>query len=116
MRSFSTNNGDVVVGKTIELVSDNELLRQKVQRVLGTNLGEWAYDLDEGIDFSVILRKNPDEAEIMATVEAALKRIDESFAITSFSLTMQNNRKATIEFVAVNGSGEEVGGVYSYGG
>ena len=115
MRSFSTHNGDVVVGKTIELVSDNELLRQKVQRVLGTNLGEWAYDVDEGIDFSVVVCKNPDEAEIMNTIETALKRIDETFAISSFSLKMRG-RTAKAEFIATNASGEEVGGEYTYGG
>lgn len=115
MRSFSTHNGDVVVGKTIELVSDGELLRQKVKHVIGTNLGEWKYDPLEGIDFSVLLTKSPDESAIMETIQQALIRIDETFAITSFEMKLVG-RAAEIEFKAVNGDGEEVGGEYTYGG
>ena len=115
MRSFSTRNGDVVVNKTIELVSDEELLRQKVKRVIGTNLGEWKYDTLEGIDFSVLLTKNPDEDTIMETIQQALARIDETFTITSFEMEVVG-RAAKIKFVAVNGNGEEVGGEYTYGG
>lgn len=115
MKSFSTYNGDVVVGKTIEMVDGSELLRQKVERVIGTNLGEWSYDEEEGIDFRVVLVKNPDEAEIRATIESALIRIDETFAITEFSLAMKG-RVAAISFRAVNGDGLEVGGDYTYGG
>ena len=58
MKGFSTNDdGDVIVNSSIEMVTDEELLRQKIQRVLGTNKGEWSYDTEEGIDFSVVLRK-----------------------------------------------------------
>ena len=116
MKGFSTHNGDVVVNKTtIEMVSDSELLRQKVERVLGTNKGEWSYDQNEGINFKVVLCKNPNADEIRATIEEALTRIDETFSITEFSLTMKG-RVAEIAFRAANSDGEEVGGVYDYGG
>lgn len=114
MKGFSTRNGDVVVGKDIELVDGNELLRQKVERVIGTNKGEWSYDPEEGIDFSVLLRKNPEEEAIRATIEEALSRIDDTFVVTEFSLTMEG-RVATIHFKAVNSDGAEVGGEHTYG-
>lgn len=115
MISFSTSNGDVELLATIAMVADEELLRQKVERVLGTNLGEWSYDPNEGIDFSVILKKNPDEGEVRATIEEALKRIDATFVITDFDLTM-DGRNAVIDFTAINGEDVTVGGVYTYGG
>ena len=115
MKSFSTRNGDVVVGETIEMVDGAELLKQKVERVIGTNLGEWSYDKEEGIDFRALLVKNPDEAEIRATIEAALVRIDETLAITEFEMYL-DKRTAVINFKAVNDKGEEVGGEYTYGG
>ena len=115
MKSFSTHNGDVIVGKTIEMVDGTELLRQKVERVVGTNLGEWSYDKEEGIDFHAILIKNPDQDAIRATIEEALIRIDDTFTITEFSMTLKG-RDATISFKAINGDGEEVGGEYTYGG
>lgn len=116
MKSFSTFNGDVVVNKTIEMVSDAELMRQKVQRVLSTNRGEWSYDPEEGIEFSVILRKNPDKDDIRRTIEEALQHIDETFTLTSFELEVADRRKATIRLIAVNSDGVEVGGEYNYGG
>lgn len=114
MRSFSTRNGDVVIGETIEMVEGSELLRQKVERVLGTNLGEWSYDEEEGIDFRAVLVKNPAEAEVRATIEEALIHIDETFTITEFSMELKG-RAAAISFKATNGNGEEVGGEYTYG-
>ena len=114
MKSFSTKDGDVVVGKTIEIVDGNELIRQKIERVLGTNLGEWSYDPEEGIDFRVILKKNYDEAEIRATIEQALTRLEEpTFTISEFSIET-NGRTAKIKFKAANNAGEEVGGEYYY--
>ena len=114
MKGFSTRNGDVVVGRTIELATGLELLRQKVELVLGTNQGEWAYDKEEGINFRVLLIKNPDEAEVRATIEGALVRIDETFAITEFEMN-PDGRHCAISFKAVNASGLEVGGDYNYG-
>lgn len=115
MISFSTYKGDVVLDTTIQMVEGDELLRQKVERVLGTNKGEWSYDEDEGIDFTAILRKNPDEDEIRATIQEALTKIDETLTIIEFSLSLRG-REATIRFKAVNGEEVEVGGEYTYGG
>ena len=112
MKGFSMKDGDVViVNNTIEMTEDSELLRQKVERVIGTNLGEWRFDTSEGIDQRVIFKKHPDENEIRATIEAALLNIDDTFFMTKFSLEM-NKRHALITFEAINGKGEEVGGVY----
>ena len=110
MKSFATKNGDVIVGKTIEMVDGAELLQQKVERVIGTNKGEWAYDTEEGIDFNAILRKNPDDDDIRAEIEQALSRIDQTFIVTEYSRNM-NNRDGAISFRAVNGEGQKVGGV-----
>ena len=113
-KGFSMIDGDVLVSKTIEMTDGKELLRQKVERVIGTNLGEWQYDLQEGIDFSLILRKNYDENEIRATIERALVHIDETFALTGFNLEVDQKRHATITYTAVNGAGIEIGGTYTY--
>lgn len=115
MISFSTHKGDVVIDSTIQMVEGDELLRQKVERVLGTNKGEWSYDEDEGIDFPTVLRKNPDEDEIRATIQEALTSIDETLTIIEFSLRLRG-REAMISFQAVTGDGVEIGGEYIYGG
>lgn len=114
MKSFRVYNGDVVIEKTIEMVEGKELLQQKIERVLGTNKGEWKYDKDEGIDFSIVLRKAPNKGQIRSEIEEALWKVDETMTLTNFSLEM-DGRNATIRFEAENDSGEVVGGEYIYG-
>lgn len=59
-----TNNGDISVSNNqIDMVEGNELLRQKVRQVLGTNKGEWFADVDEGINFRNILGKHKPQFE-----------------------------------------------------
>jgi len=116
MKSFCVHDGDVVVNKTIEMTQGSELLRQKAELVIGTNKGEWEFDAEEGIDFPVILCKNPDDDEIRASIEDALvKKVDETFAVTEYSREM-DGRNATIRFKAVNGDGEAIEGGYTYAG
>lgn len=115
MKGFSTHNGDVVVNQTIEIAEESELLRQKVQLVLGTNKGEWKYDEEEGIDFFVVLRKNPDKDEIRNEIEEALRKIDETFTVTEFSLSL-TGRTAKVSFKAVNDEGQLIEGSNTYGG
>ena len=115
-KGFAVKNGDVIVNKTIEMVSDSENLRTKAELVISTNQGEWDLDVLEGIDYSVVLCKNPDEGEIRSTIESALKHsIDETFVVTDMTLVMEG-RKAHIDFSAINADGAEIGGAYVYGG
>lgn len=116
MKGFEMKNGDVVITNTIKMVEGSEHLRTKAELVVGTNQGEWGFDLEEGIDFHAILRKNPDDAEIRATIENALRHsIDDTFVVTEYKRVM-HGRNATITFKAVNAEGVEVGGVQTYGG
>lgn len=113
-KGFCMHNGDVVVGKTIEMVRDNELLRQTIELVVGTNRGEWSYDPQEGIDMFAILCKNPDEDEIRSTIEEAVSRVDDSLTLTDFSFGVDDNRHATIQLTLVKPDGEELGVTYTY--
>ena len=115
MKGFSMKDGDVMISDTIEMADGSELVRQKIERVLGTNKGEWHYDKNEGIDFSVVLCKNPDKDEIRATIEQAITNIDETFVVTDFSMKL-TGRSATITYSATNSDGEVIGGEYTYAG
>lgn len=116
MKGFRLDDkGDVIIRNgDIELVSGNELLRQTVQQVTGTNKGEWALNKDEGIDFHKILGKNQDEDVIRAELETAARLVDDTLSITSFSVS-QENRHRTINYTMVNENGEEIGGEQDYG-
>ena len=56
MKGFKLdNNGDVIIqNRKIEMTDGNDLIRQTVQTVLGTNKGEWDFNPDEGITFDYI--------------------------------------------------------------
>lgn len=108
MKDFLVKNGDVVIsGNDIQYVRDKELIRQKVSLVLQTNKGEWLLNADEGINFSVILIKNPNEDEILSTVIDGLKQIDETFVITDYKFETIN-RHLILTFTARNEHEEEI--------
>ena len=64
------SNGDVVIEKRkIQMIEGNDLLKQKVQLVLGTNKGEWVLNKDEGINFQNIF--NPKLNENISSEKSA---------------------------------------------
>lgn len=83
MKTFKLDQrGDVVINDNkIELVSDMELIAQTITRVLHTNIGEWFGDEEEGIDFSVILTKNPNYDLIEDTIDTAVQAVADSFGV-----------------------------------
>lgn len=106
-----TNDGELIIqnGK-IPLVSDNELMAQKVRQVLRTQLGEWRYDPEEGIDLYAIITKNPNFDIIEDNIKSGLLQVDETFRLTKFEHTAGENRHTTFRFSAVNDANEEVSG------
>ena len=79
MKGFELSNGDVVIKNgEIQMVSGAELTRQTVETVLGTNKGEWFFNVDEGITFSNILgKKGLKETEIPQNTTTIVKTVKE---------------------------------------
>ena len=117
MKGFALDgNGDLLIenGK-ISIVTDDELLRQKVWTVLHTNLEEWFFDWEQGIDFDNLLGKDVGEELARYEIERGLVQVDATFSVTEFSYTVDAPaRKATITFKAQTESGAEVGGEYTW--
>lgn len=113
MKGFALDeNGDVLIeNNEISIVVGDSLLQQKVWTVLHTNLGEWFFDWNQGIDFSNILSKGTNEELIRYEIERGLSQVDSSFVITEFSYEADMiRRKAKVTFKAQIESGEKVGG------
>lgn len=101
-------DGDVVIKNgDIQMVTNDERLKQKVLYTLKTNLGEWEYDKEEGIDFSAFLRKSPDDEEIRDNIRAGLLQVDPTFVINTIDIKREG-RQLYVEFSATNSSGESV--------
>lgn len=83
MKGFKLDqSGDVVISNgDIVLVSGVELVAQTVRQVIGTNLGEWLGDEEEGIDFYVILTKNPNYELIQDTINTAVQHVADNLGV-----------------------------------
>lgn len=101
MKNFLLDSaGDVVIkGNRIQMVDGNDLKAQTIRQVIGTNLGEWFGNAEEGMDFSLLLTKNPDPEMIQDAIQTAIHQVDENIDITDFNLTMEG-REARIMFTA----------------
>ena len=116
MKTFKLDHdGDVVINNNkIEYVEGVELVAQTVRQVLNTNLGEWFNDADEGIDFHVVLTKNPNFDLIQDTINTAVQQVADGLQIKletdgftfetkgrqlsiAFTLTMENTDSTSIE-------------------
>lgn len=117
MKGFQLDSsGDLVLnGNTLEMVTEEELIRQKVQTVLSTNRKDWFADWDEGIDFSVILCKQPEEEAVKQELVNGLLQVDETFDLVDFNMEFdRKNRILHITFSARNGSGQTIEGVKTW--
>lgn len=104
MKTFKLDQyGDVVItNNKIEYVEGIELIAQTVRQVIGTNLGEWFNDEEEGIDRYVILTKNPNYDLIQDTINTAVQQVADSLEVKleadNFTFNLQG-RSLTISFV-----------------
>ena len=113
MKGFAlTADGDVLVENgAISLAVGDSLMQQKVLTVLRTNLGEWFFDWEQGIDFSHLLGKGAGAELARYEVERGLHQVDKTFVITEFAYEADHkSRTAQISFKARNNNGDEVGG------
>lgn len=115
MKGFMVSgDGDVVMTDGKLMMADgDELLRQTVQQVLGTNKREWFLNTEEGIDFSVMLRKRVNHDEIRAELQAGLRQVDEDLILDEYAFSMKE-RKMNIAFKAKNSDGDTLEGTVSY--
>ena len=109
-------NGDVLIeNNEISISVGDSLLQQKVSTVLRTNLGEWFFDLDQGIDFDNVLGKGVGEELARYEIERGLAQVDSTFSITEFSYEVDTaKRTAKITFKAQNENSDEVGGEFTW--
>lgn len=113
MKGFALDaTGDVVISDNkISIVVGDELLRQKVWTVLRTNLKEWFFDWEQGIDYGNLLGRSTSEEMVRFEIERGLRQVDATFEITEFVYSEDKNaRSSVVTFKAVTASGQEAGG------
>lgn len=103
MRTFKLNSGDILIEENkMSYVEGLEMIKQTLTQVLATNIGEWEFDTTEGIDFDLILTKNPNFDLVRDTIETAVQKVADNFSIEietdnyNFAVV---GRTLTIDFV-----------------
>lgn len=117
LKGFAVDeNGNVLIENgEISIVVGDSLLQQKVWAVLRTNLREWFFDWEQGVDFNNLLGKGTNAELARFEIERGLAQVDDTFTITEFAYEEdRSERKAKITFRAQTATGEEVGGEYSW--
>lgn len=109
MRDFLLDkDGDILINADkMSLIDGANQLQQKIRQVLGTNLEEWPFDEDEGLNFRLFLSRDLDEEMARETIQNALLHVDENLEIVDFSLS-KIDRKLVIQFTAKVQNGETV--------
>lgn len=102
MKDFKLENGDIVIGvqRDIEMTQGTDLTRQKLEMVLGTNRGEWYFNLNEGICFKNILGKKKDEDIIRSEIVRGMAQVDSDLTMERFAMKIDHERNTAVEFSA----------------
>ena len=118
MIGFKLENGDIVIGKKsgntisprgnqIQLVKDNELLAQKFLIVLGTNIGEWFWNENLGINYDFIIGKGITEDMIRSQIEVGIHQVDPNMFLSDFKVNFNKaKRTANITFIVEDSGGK----------
>ena len=114
MKGFALDErGDIVISNgDIQMAHSDELISQRVRTVLGTNQGEWFFDLSQGIAFANVLGKGVTSERMRYEVARGLAQVDD-FTVTDFSYEVRS-REAHARFTARTRDGAEVRGDYSW--
>lgn len=110
MKDFQLFNDDVLIkDNKIQLIEDEKLLIQKINKVMNTNKKECFYQDNEGIDFKNILKKGVTEEEVKSEILGALTQVDSSFILVDFRMELDSkSRKLTVYFKAENADREVI--------
>lgn len=105
MKGFEVDkSGDIVVKNgEIQMVSGNDLTAQKIQLLIGTNLGEWFLNKNEGVDIYCFTGKKINDDEIQDNIRSALKQVDERLELSYYERIMKEQRKAVYNIVVTIG-------------
>ena len=110
MKCFNLENGDTEIrNNKIQMTDGNELLRQKIQKAISTNVGECFYNENEGIRLYDILKKGATEEEVKSKILEGLLQVDSSFVMTKFNMELDTRtRNLKVSFTATNADGEAI--------
>lgn len=110
MKSFVLKDGDIVIEKgEILMVEGQDELVQSVQIGLGTNKGEWFLNLEEGVDYLLLVDKTASEAEKREEIYNAVMKHERVRSVESIDFNFNRSvRTLSIFIKATSTEGETI--------
>jgi phage baseplate assembly protein W len=110
MQSLKLVNGDIIFERgELVLIDSKDEVSQCAEVILSTNKGEWFLDPDFGIDFSILLAKNPNEDEIKDELRSGLFQDPRIKTVDDITLQFnRTDRTLAISFIATGTDGENI--------
>lgn len=113
MKTLKIENNDLVFDKSmnLEMVEDEEEIRQSIERTLSTNLSEYFLNVDMGLNYSQIRGKGIKQDDIESAIREAIFQ-DERIEEVDFTEIITNNksRSLSVEFNAI-ANGKNIDGL-----
>lgn len=114
MKTLKVLNGDIVFkNKELEMISEKEEIKQNIERIISTRLGEWFLNQDFGLNYENITQKNYDEDLVRLDFIEALSLEPRFEELLEFEIIQKPNRVGEIRFKA-RVSGVEVQEVINF--
>jgi hypothetical protein len=110
MKSFALKDGDIVIENgELVMVEEQEETVQSIQIGIGTHKGEWFLDLEEGINFLLMVDKTVSEAEKREEIYNTLMKQEQIKSVESIDFHFDRSTRAlTVSFQATSTEGESI--------
>lgn len=110
MKSFKvSNNGDLIIENgDLVIVDKHEEIRQSIERILTTNVGEWFLDMGFGLDYQAVQGKGKTKERIKLAITEAIYQEPRIKTVDIKDIEVDPNRHLKVYGVATDLEGNEI--------
>lgn len=110
MKSFKvSNNGDLIIKNgDLVIVDKHEEIRQSIERILTTNVGEWFLDMEFGLDYQAIQGKGKTKESIKLAITEAIYQEPRIKTVDIKDIEIDQYRHLKVYGIATDLEGNEI--------
>ncbi len=110
MKAFKvSNNGDLIIENgDLVIVDKHEEIRQSIERILTTNVGEWFLDMEFGLDYQAIQGKGKTKESIKLAITEAIYQEPRVKTVDIKDIEIDTNRHLKVYGIATDLEGNEI--------
>ena len=110
MKAFKvSNNGDLIIENgDLVIVDKHEEIRQSIERILTTNVGEWFLDMEFGLGYQAIQGKGKTKESIKLAITEAIYQEPRVKTVDIKDIEIDTNRHLKVYGIATDLEGNEI--------